>query len=256
MRFFCTVLFFLLMSSTTATALTYLEDHFGDGTLQQWTVSIDPVVANATYYVEDSNLIISDIDDSNPSINMGGYIYFTNTLAIPLAGDFHADFIFSWDEFNDIAARQYLNFTLLSDNGDIITRISFKDRFHAFVGRMENYIGNFSYTYLGPFTLPYAGNANVDIDRAGDLITIMWNGGIVLTGIDSKSISVVEISAWHSEWTYGPIPSFGEFRIDYVNLQGGDDAIAIPEPLTILTSVCSVVILAIKRFIICNKNNL
>ena len=227
-------LHFLLITAfmifqNSAIAYVYLEDDFNDGVIDPaWTISGSLNFGGATYSETNGYLTITDIEDSNPSVNTGARIDFYRPLECALTGDFHLDYTFSWNEYSDPDARMVLRLQLFSSTGDTVVNVQHTDPWNNIKGRKDAFIANSSYHYYSAQDLSYASTADIDVDRVEGQIAILWNGEILLTGEDFSDIVAIQLDARHNEMYDG---TFGDYSIDWISLSG---ASPIPEPSTII----------------------
>ncbi len=247
----CKYLLMLMLSvATSLQAYTYLEDDFDDGTVDPWIYSYDANMGGATYYESGGSLTITDIIDLHPEINYGARIFFSQTLSYGVSNDFHADYQFSWNEYNDPNARQILQIKLLSTDGHAVADVAFQDAWPTIPGRMNAFIYNETNTYLysGLQNMPYSGSADIDIDRVGDTVSIAWDDTTLLSGVNTEEVVSVLIMVWHGAWTSGVPMSFGDFDIEYINLTGDAPLVStIPEPASLVLLGVSIISFMIRR---------
>ena len=226
------ILFLSLQSN--GIAYVYLHDDFNDGVIDPaWTIEGTGNYAGSTYEETGGYLTITDIVNIDPSVNIGGYLNFYRDLEYTLSGNFHLDYLFNWNEYNDPDARQMLFLQLHAPDEERVVDVRMTDPWPSIPGRQDAFIGNSAYVYNGPQNLPYAGTADIDVDRIDDQITVKWNGTTILTGTSSKDIVKIRLGAYHSEWSAsGETPTFGDFSVDFITLSGTTNP--IPEPSSII----------------------
>lgn len=199
-HFYSVALLAALSVPLQAPASVVLEDGFDDGILDcAWTVSF--VDANGWSYDESgSALSATDIDPSAVNHTSGdawSKILLSRTFA-PLE-DFGVDFSFSWDSLSNVQAMQRLVVSLHDASGSAIAIAGYDDSWVDLAGGMLAIIDGTSF-FSGPDTLDLSGSAVVEIRRADDAVSILWDGNPVASAAQpAQSIE--------STWSFGTTPT-------------------------------------------------
>lgn len=194
-------------------------DHFDDGVLgSEWNVSY----YNSTgwTYSESGTLItVTDIAIDDPGYDLNTRIYISQ--AFDAAGDFEAEFSFSWDSGSVDSALEGTRLELYS-GGDAVIRAGYYDPWVFHTGAKFGEIGGSTYD-SGENTLALAGSAVVGITRVGNAVTILWNDDVLLSGTNSDVIDQLKIDFATSKISGA---TFESLSVDYVT--------AVPEPASII----------------------
>ncbi|MHC4415400.1 MAG: hypothetical protein ACYS0G_08965 [Planctomycetota bacterium] len=197
-----------------AETVTVVEDHFNDGVLDQ---SWDITFRNAygwSYAETGTQLVVTDIlttaDRTWTGVTLG--------QDCPSLGDFHADFDIAWDCEASVRAMQSLFVLLRDPNGDRVVSAGFRDAWVANPGSYYAWIAGNEYP---PYVwLPLSGSALIDIDRVGELITVRWNGSVLMSGTSASPIQRVEILFNYYPYSYWQVSFFGRESVDLIHVEG------------------------------------
>lgn len=218
---------FGLVGFAEATGIV-LHDHFDDGTLDPaWSISFKKVTA-WSYRENGTFLNVTDMATTGSgwaSVNLTRY------LTTPLS-NFNIDFKFSWDSESGLRAMQNVLVQAYAQDGTKITEAGYSDGWLGAEGAKYGLIGG-ALIDTGPNSVASPGSASVNIHRTGNVIEILWNGSLLISGIESNPVHRVDlVFSHHVNAEPGETSFFGTEAVDLVRVEG--TAPAVPEPTTIL----------------------
>jgi hypothetical protein len=202
----------------TCPVFAMVYDHFDDG---QFDPAWDVVFGNATgwtYTESGTNLEVWAIGATHPGVDEQNFVYLKQDFLAP--DDFEVKCGLAWDSKGSNSVMQTLRVEVHS--GDtVVARGDYHDGWLGTRGEKELVIGS-DYYNSGLGTLPFAGSAEITVKRVKDLISIMWDNDVLLTGSSDLVIDKVALNFIGYSTTGA---SFGELSVDYIT--------AVPEPATI-----------------------
>lgn len=185
-------------------------DDFDDGVLDlSWSINYERV-ASWTYSESGTELNMSDITLS-PGENLGTVVL---QQAIEPHGDFNVTYSFSWDSEQSLAATQGIYLQLQDNDDNALVWTGYQDDWPIFSGTIIAQIGSNNYSSS---SLPDTGNATITVSRVGQNISIFWDGNLILSGVDSRPVEVLEISFPHSI-ANGSTSFFGNQAVDLISM--------------------------------------
>jgi hypothetical protein len=201
-------------------------DHFNDGVLDSaWQVSYENATG-WTYQESGTNIKVTNVAGSGSDWH---HAYIKQNFAA--AGDFSLNCAISWDSIHGYSDIQTLGIHLYSSGRSAINA-GYHDAWVGEGGEKGTTIEGSVYG-TGMNTLPFAGNALIEIERENGFVTVSWDGGVLLTGTSSSIIDQVGIEFCRNGY------DFSSLSVDYVS--------AVPEPGTILLLGLGSMILAGRR---------
>ena len=223
----------LLLMSLPAQAVNQLifTDHFDDGVLDPaWEISF--ANANAWDFDESltqpSYLTVRDITENQVGTGQWSVVYLTRE--IPPISDFHIEAFISWDDTgppgsNISAAIHALRVDATNSANDFI--LDGTGYFGAWGHTSGSMYSQGTTSTGGTFlfnppsgTLPFIGNALIEMDRVGSAYTFSWNGVEVFSStiIDTD---IEKIRLRFQYFSYPPVASHvGTLAIDYITVEG------------------------------------
>ncbi len=228
-RFHIMVLILALLSHTgLLLAQPGFVDHFDDGLLDPaWNVSFQDAYG-WTYGESGTELTVTNLVPAVVNPGGGGtwsHIFLTRGFDGP--GDIDLAFDFSWDSEGDDAAMQVVYVQLLDAEGNRVVTCGYHDPWGRERGEMSVWVQDddpWSYG-SGYGTLPYAGDAFVEIQRLDGLVTISWDNAPLLTAPLQSTIHSVRLDFgfYAKDNEHGP-SFFGSESINLISV--------VPEPAT------------------------
>jgi len=197
-----------------ASPVTVISDHFDDSTLDPaWSINF--YQATGWSYTESgTTLNVTDIASTEP-----GWAFVSLKQDFTPLSDFNIDFWFSWDSEGSTRAMQNVLVQVYGQTGKI-TAAGYSDGWIPNYGAKYGEIGGTSID-TGPDSLPGSGSALVNISRTGNVIEILWDGVLLLSGASDDFVSRIELVFSYRVFDEGGISSFfGNEAIDLINVEG------------------------------------
>lgn len=213
------LVFFVFVPEIYADQVVY--DDFNDGVLDPaWEITFEAALGWS--YTESGTLLTAtDITPEVVSHGNGGpnAIVKLSRSCIPI-GDFHVEFDFSWDSEGKLQPMQKLILALYDRNGEPICRGGYNDAWVVHRGEKFTEVKEDT-CRSGKDTLPLEGRGRLEIDRAGDEITLFWDGILIHSGNCNRAVRKVEISFWYYAYDGGGGDSFfGSEMVDLISVSG------------------------------------
>ena len=196
-----------------ASPVIVISDHFDDGTLDPaWSINF--YQATGWSYTESgTTLNVTDIAATEP-----GWAFVSLKQDFTPLSDFNIDFWFSWDSEGSTRAMQNVLVQVYGQTDKIAA--GYSDGWIPNYGAKYGEIGSTSID-TGPDSLPGSGSALVNISRTGNVIDILWDGDLLLSGTSDDLVSRVALAFSYRVYDEGGITSFfGNEAIDFINVEG------------------------------------
>ncbi len=214
---------FLLVAPCAVSASVVLFDDFDNGGLDPaWNTSF--VNATGWTHVESgTTLRATSIAGVPPST----WAHVALSRTVPALSEFHVDFDISW--MGSVGFIQHVQIGLFDGSGQTIAWAVYLDNWGGPSLAAQAAEAGTNTFFSGYGALPMDGSASIDIDRnASDLVSVVWNGGTLLSGTSALPLEEVQIQFW--TWTSSTVPD--------VTLHGSVDLVAVegtivPEPATL-----------------------
>ncbi len=214
------VLLALPVANGSAAAEVVVHDDFDDAVLDPaWEVNLQDALG-WTYEESGTSITVANIEPEFINHTSGGpWAIVSLSQTFPALSDFHVDFELAWDCLGSNAAMQQHLIFLHDSNGEAVVGVGFSDQWvgaracrYALIGSTTQCVAN---------ELPFSGSASVDIDRTGDLVTILWDEVAILSEGLSVHIAGVEIVFSFNAYDGPPTDSiFGTESVDLVTVEG------------------------------------
>lgn len=218
----------LLAQAGALQADTAFVDDFDDGSLDPaWNVSFQDS-DSWTYSEVGTELTVTDIGPTVVNPGGGGtWSHVSLTRGLDGPGDIDLAFDFSWDSEGDDAAMQVIFVQLLDAEGSWVVTCGYHDAWGGSRGEMVAWVQDddlWSYG-SGHDTMPYAGNATVDVQRRNGLVTVAWDDTDILSAPLQSAIHGVRLDFgfYAKDNEHGP-SFFGSESVDLISV--------VPEPAT------------------------
>lgn len=213
-----------------------LEDEFdGDSLGPPWSVELLNSVG-WTRTMEKSRLRVSDIEPKDRSSEteqiMPAVVRLCHVIEQPL-GDFRVEAHIGWDSEGERGALQYVAVELFGRERVFIASVQYGDDWMRFGGARKAGIGTPGPSHhdvsSGGDSLPERGEADVAIERAGEGVTVSWDGHQLMRGVSSDPFAEVTIEfIWTVHSGVNGSSSFGSEWIDSIRVRGTPAPIAPP----------------------------
>lgn len=215
----------ILVKNVKADGLdTILYDHFDDNMLDpSWSVNLEDAL-DASYVESGTELTVTDIDSefidtgSPGSDTPWGILRFSQMCQA--LGDFHVDLNISWDSEGSNAAMQQVYVQLCTSDGDIIAYGGYRDPWVGFRGIYLAFAGNNGWEWDG-YRLPLSGSSTIEIERINGLVSVYWDGNLLIDGSSTHPVERIDICFSHYSYSgeYGT-SFFATETVDLINVEG------------------------------------
>jgi hypothetical protein len=129
--------------------------------------------------------------------------------------DFNALFTVGWDSDDKNSAMQNVSLALRDTTGETVIWASYHDAWLANRGRVTVIVDGT--VYDGPNNLAHSGTGTFEIQRNAGMVTVLWNGGEVLTGFFDNPVASLDLRFQVGAW---PAATFGELSVDLISCEG------------------------------------
>ena len=207
------------MAVNSAHATVIVED-FDDGVLDPaWQVTFENA-SGWSYSEQGTELTVTDV-----TTLASGWGRVNLERTVDLSGDFGLEWSFSWDEFGDPNAVQFVYLGLTSADDSYWTSMGLQDAWDDVSGRLRAtatgataYIPNYG-------TAPFSGDALMTVTREAGAVDIRIDGSSVVSASSNATYTKLILSFGYYE---GPGNTFGTESVDRIAIS------IVPEPSTAL----------------------
>ncbi len=207
-----TAVVILIVACANNTLADSVFDHFDDGVLDPaWNITFENV-SGWTYSESGTQLNVTDMTLIDPGYSSATRVNISQPFTA--TGDFSIECAFSWDSDGLDSAMQVLGIELYNGDEKVI-RCEYYDPWVRHTGAKLAIIGTDIYN-SGENTLPLAGNGIMEVNRVGNTVTAIWDGGVLLSANYTGPIDKVSIDFRMSTYAGG---TFGSFSVDYISAE-------------------------------------
>jgi hypothetical protein len=210
-----------------------LIDDFDDGLLDPaWDITFTGDGAFTTDgwdYEESGTSLISRDITSTPS-SAFGWRMIEVSRSIPPVGDFRIEASIAWDSepppghpLSANFAAQVVAFTFADGDGNwLINKVGYVDAWSAGAGGEKQFSSPFGIFQTGPYTVPNAGSAFVEVNRVGNLYEFLWDGVLLFSATGPTTEIEEVILLFRKSATSTPVGGglMGTLSFDYILVEG------------------------------------
>ncbi len=217
----------LAPSGSTSAPIVLIDEFDGNVLDPGWSLQFMNCV-DWPHSIANSRLTVSDIAPSRgpatPEESTTSWVRLSRPLEQPL-GDFRIDSHVGWDSEDQRGALQYLVLYAFGPASILISSVQYGDDWLQFGGARKATIGRYGaaarHVNSGQDTLPDRGEADVAIERVGELVTIYWDGRELMRGLSSDPLATIAISfSWTAHSGPDGKSSFGSEWVDSIRVSG------------------------------------
>ncbi len=225
----------ILCIASAAPAEVVIFDHFDDGVLgDEWEVVFNEFACGWTAVEAESILHATEICHTDPG-GEWARVYLRQPCL--LADDFNTAIHMSWNSQSISETRQFLYLFLLDADNHVIAYSGYRDCWTSWTGEILASVTGSDAYYSGHNSMPYNGDARINLNREDGLITCRWDSETILEAPESTGIANIEIVFGHMKRTYYDDPL--DLSVDYVRCQdtaavSATEGVGEPRPIRLV----------------------